>query len=137
MADCQIQTFIIGEINNIVNGYLKSPDWCLHMTNCDSSNPDHYDCDLVPVTSATPPTLPTTGQRNSIKIVGKFGTGNKLCIVYSYCRLSEEGVYLLCRKPAEYATSLLLDAVARYGSFITPLKVVKQDNCTFVNSCPP
>lgn len=107
------------------------------MTNC-SSYPTYQQCDLLPVTAVRPPTLPVA-QRNSIKIVAKFGTGDSLCLIYSYCRISEEGVYLLCRKPPTSGVTKLLEFFEQFVNSFRPMTVkrVNQDNCTFLNTCPP
>lgn len=141
IADCQLQIFTIAPNNNIVSGYLQSSDYCLHLTNCDSSNPAYYQCDLIPLTSGHP-TLPST-QRNRVKLVAKIGTGDKLCLIYSYCRATEDGVYLLCRKPPKFVDTLLSDVLQllrRLIGLLTPLpdlRRINQAKCIFSKKCSP
>lgn len=139
VAPCQKQTFTVAPNHQITNGYFQSPDWCLHLDNC-TSKPAYQECDLTPVSPDPPGTLPSA-QRNKIKLVRKFGEGDSLCFIYSYCRISEEGMYVLCRKkPTAFVEDFLALVQFVVNSLIPSLPqltVVNQTNCTFANSCPP
>ncbi|XP_037040545.1 uncharacterized protein LOC119077435 [Bradysia coprophila] len=141
VANCQKQTFNNGP-NNTLTGYFESPDWCLRLDHCDTSISDYFQCDLTAIGPGTVGTLPST-QRNSIKLVRQIGTGDNICLLYSYCRIGEEGAYVLCQQPPQLLFTLFLEVVQILNTLlgliskVPPLKIVSQARCDFPNSCPP
>lgn len=111
------------------------------MHNCDTSGTEYYECDLTPITDGVA-NLPST-QRNKIKLAGNIGTGDALCLLYSYCRDTEEGFYLLCREPPKFLLRLLLQVIELLTTLLNgiigvpTLKLVSQSGCIFTNTCPP
>ncbi|XP_037046959.1 uncharacterized protein LOC119081826 [Bradysia coprophila] len=139
VAPCQKQTFTIGTNNLISQGYFQSPDWCLRLNNC-ISNTDYQECDLTPLSPVKPGTLPSP-ERNQIKLAGKVGEGESACFIYAYCRISEEGMYVLCRQPLKSPVTRFIAFFELLTNLLTPplphVTLVNQTNCTFPNSCPP
>ncbi len=140
VAPCQKQTFTIGTNNIISEGYFQSPDWCLRLDNCTSNNPEYQECDLTPLTPVTPGTLPSP-QRNKIKLAGNIKVGENDCFIYTYCRSSEEGMYVLCRQQLKSPVTRFIAFFELMTNLLKPplphVTLVNQTNCTFFNSCPP
>lgn len=132
-----------GTGNDLV-GIVQSPGCCrkLYQTDLSHSNEVHFT--VTPLSTRAGCLLTT--ETVIFKFIATTGSEDDLCIIFSACRVSRQGVYVMCRKKLvpegflgeilSIVTNLLTQTIFGLLYGIPNLKPVSQLNCTISdNNC--